>query len=189
MTRATSSEHPDPIILAVWQVMAESGMGAVSMRTVAAAADVSVGRIQYRFRTKEDLVHASLAAMIAGAAARHGRVAADVDTRQALWSLLSQSIPRDEDARVGVSIFYQYVAAAINHPGLAQLLSDAKDGAEQGAAALIARVDARVADPRAEARALIATADGLAMRVLLGGLPASAAERALRSAVAAVVAG
>ena len=37
------------IIHAVWQVIAERGMGAVTMRTVAAAAGVSVGRIQYWF--------------------------------------------------------------------------------------------------------------------------------------------
>src|SRR5699024_7292969 len=38
-------------------------------------------------------------------------------------------------------------------------------------------------DPRSVARSLIATADGLSLRVLLGGLSANAAEEALRGAL------
>lgn len=167
------------IIHAVWQVIAERGMAAVTMRTVAAAADVSVGRIQYWFHTKDELLRASLAEMLANAAHLHDDATDRGDDRDSLWQLISHPIPRSATARAGVSVFHQYVAAGINHPGLAAMLAEAKDGGEREAARLLRRLDPTLPDPRSEARSLIATADGLAMRVLIGSLSVRSAERTL----------
>src|SRR5690625_5603625 len=71
MISAGHSEQPDEILRAVWVVIAERGMDQVSMRTVAATAGVSVGRIQYRFRSKAELLHASLKAMLRAAVDEH----------------------------------------------------------------------------------------------------------------------
>lgn len=70
-------------------------------------------------------------------------------------------------------LFRQYVAAGIGHSGPA--------GAE--AARLLGRVAPATADPRRTARSLMATADGLTMRVLIGGLSVTEAERTLRAEV------
>lgn len=180
MSSTGPDERRTAIIQAVWQVIAERGMGAVSMRTVATAAGVSVGRIQYWFRTKDELLRASLEAMVAGAAQLHADATEGVDEREALWQLIGHPIPRAEEARAGVSVFHQYVAAGINHPILARMLAEAKDGAEREAARLLGRIAPGLADPRTAARSLIATADGLAMRVLIGSLSAAEAERTLR---------
>lgn len=184
MASSEHPEHPDAILRAVWQVIAERGMEQVSMRTVAAAAGVSVGRIQYRFRTKADLLRASLEAMLSTAVDRHVTATDGADPFDTLWHLLSRPLPRGETARVGVSIFYQYAAAGIAHPGLARLLNEAKVGAEGAATQQIRIIAPHLKDPRAVARTLIATADGLSLRVLLGGLSASAAEQTLRHALA-----
>lgn len=192
MTRGQRIAEPDPaptedrqtqIIHAVWQVIATSGMDAVTMRTVAAAAGVSVGRIQYWFHTKDELLHSSLAAMLSSAARRHAEAVAGVDEEEALWRLISHSLPRSDQARTGVSVFHHYVAAAINHPELARMLAEAKDGAERQAARHLRRVAPAVSDPLTAARSLIATADGLTLRVLIGSLSVAAAERTLRTAL------
>lgn len=179
-----NNPEPDPrrteIFHAVWQVIAENGMGAVSMRNVAAAAGVSVGRIQYWFRSKDELLQASLEAMLSGAARLHDESTRETDDRETLWELVGHPIPRAETARAGVSVFHQYVAAGFNHPTLARLLAEAKDGEEAEAARLLARVAPELPDPRAAARGLMATADGLSMRVLIGGLSSLEAERTLR---------
>lgn len=169
------------IIHAVWQVIAEGGMGAVTMRTVAAAAGVSVGRIQYWFHSKDELLRASLAAMLSTAARLHARTTTDADDRETLWQLISHPIPRAGDARAGVAIFHQYVAAGINHPELAGMLAEAKDGEERQAARLLRRIVPDLEDPRTAARSLVAAADGLTMRVLIGSLSVRAAEKALRA--------
>lgn len=181
MTSPDAGERHAGIIRAVWQVIAERGMAGVSMRTVAAAAGVSVGRIQYRFHTKGELLRASLAAMLSGAAQGYAEVSAGADDRGALWQLIAHPLPRTKAARTGVALFHQYVAAGISHPELAELLAEAKNGAEREAARLIARIAPQVEGPRTVARSLIAAADGLGMRVLTGGLSARAAERTLRA--------
>jgi TetR/AcrR family transcriptional repressor of bet genes len=186
-----SSEHDErrtAIIHAVWQVIARSGMGAVSIRNVATAADASVGRIQYWFPSKDELLRSSLEEMLSAAARLHSAATEDVDDHEALWQLIAHPVPRAETARVGVSVFHQYVAAGFNHPDLARILAQAKEGVESEASRLIARIAPELGDPRAAARALTATADGLSMRVLIGGLSAAEAERTLRTEVSRVTA-
>ena len=183
MSTADQDEWHTAIIRAVWQVIAERGMAGVSMRTVAAAAGVSVGRIQYRFHTKEELLRASLEAMLTGATDRYAAAVAGADDAESLWQLIAHPLPRTRAARTGVALFHQYVAGGVTHPALADLLAEAKDGAEREAARLITRIAPQVRAPRTVARSLIATADGLGMRVLTGGLSARAAERTLRATV------
>lgn len=166
------------IIRAVWDVIAERGIAAVSMRTVAAAAEVSVGRIQYWFASKDDLLHASLDAMLSGAALGYPGVD---DDRQALWRLVWHSIPRAQAPGLGVAVFHQYVAASVNDPALADMLAAAKDDAEDEAVRLLRRLAPELLGHRTAARGLIAMADGLAMRVLIGGLTVRQAERGLRA--------
>src|SRR5690625_1234673 len=93
MISAGHSEQPDEILRAVWVVIAERGMDQVSMRTVAATAGVSVGRIQYRFRSKAELLHASLKAMLRAAVDEHIVATAQAGSFETLW--------RSEERRVG----------------------------------------------------------------------------------------
>ncbi|GAA5057714.1 TetR/AcrR family transcriptional regulator [Nocardia callitridis] len=185
--------NPDPderrttIIRAVWQVIADNGMGAVSMRNVATAAGVSVGRIQYWFSSKDELLLASLEAMLHGATRLHADTTDGADDREKLWQLIGQPIPRAETSGVGVSVFHQYVAASINHPTFARMLGEAKDGAEHEATRLLGRIAPDLTDPRTAARSLIATADGLTMRVLIGSLPATEAVRTLRTTMHQII--
>lgn len=180
MSSAGPDDRRTAIVHAVWQVIARSGMGAVSMRTVATAAGVSVGRIQYWFPSKDELLRASLETMLSAAADLYGDTTEGGDDRAALWDLIGHPISRAEQARTGVSVFHQYVAAGINHPVLARMLATAKDAEEDEAARLLGRIAPGLDDPRAAARSLIATADGLAMRVLIGSLTAAESERTLR---------
>lgn len=174
------------ILRAVWQVIAERGMGAVSVRNVAAAAGVSAGRVQYRFPTKEELLTASLEEMLRGAEKLYdppsreeaGREAAD---REALWDLVGRRVSLAEHSRAGVAVFHHYVAAGITHPELARMLAEAKDAEEDEAVRLLAGIAPGCDDPRTAARSLIATADGLVVRVLIGSLSGAEAERALRT--------
>jgi AcrR family transcriptional regulator len=181
------------IVYALWLVIAEHGIEGVSLRHVAAAADVSMGRIQHYFGTKEALVLAGCTALVQSA---HGgyQETAEAAPRERLLHVVSQQIPRDDAGRVGVSVWYAYVAKSINHSAVRQVLAEARRGAEEECVRLI-QADrgeraSRAAggdgdDPEAleQARRLLALADGLTLRVLVRDLEPAEAVAMLESEV------
>lgn len=181
------------IVYALWLVIAEQGIEGVSLRHVAAAADVSMGRIQHYFGTKEALVLAGCTALVQSA---HGgyQETAEAAPRGRLLHVVSQQIPQDDAGRMGVSVWYAYVAKSINDSAVRQVLAEARRGAEEECVRLIqadrgdgasraAGVD--VDDPAAleQARRLLALADGLTLRVLVRDLEPAEAVAMLESEV------
>ena len=163
------------IVHALWLVIAEHGIEGVSLRQVATEAGVSMGRIQHYFGTKEALVLAGCAALVGAADAHYSETAQDAP-RDRLLRIVSQQIPRDDGGRIGVSVWYAYVAKSINHAAVRQVLAEARRGAEGECVRLIRadrRVDAEVA--LVQARRLLALADGLTLRVLVGDLESAEA--------------
>ncbi|WP_419703704.1 TetR/AcrR family transcriptional regulator [Promicromonospora sp. NFX87] len=175
------------IVYALWLVIAEHGIEGVSLRHVAAAADVSMGRIQHYFGTKEALVLAGCTALVQSA---HGgyQETAEAAPRERLLHVVSQQIPRDDAGRMGVSVWYAYVAKSINDSAVRQVLAEARRGAEGECVRLI-RADrggpADGADQAAlgQARRLLALADGLTLRVLVRDLEPAEAVAMLESEV------
>ena len=168
------AERRQQIVFALWLVIAEQGIEGVSLRHVAAEAGVSMGRIQHYFGTKEALVLAGCTALVDSAYGDYLE-SADAAPRDRLLRVVSQQIPRDDGGRIGVSVWYAYVAKSINHDGVRQVLAEARRGAEEECVRLIragrgAGTDAE--DPAAldQARRLLALADGLTLRVLVGDL-------------------
>jgi TetR/AcrR family transcriptional repressor of bet genes len=183
------------IVYALWLVIAEHGIEGVSLRHVAAAADVSMGRIQHYFGTKDALVLAGCTALVQSA---HGgyQETAEAAPRERLLHVVSQQIPRDDAGRVGVSVWYAYVAKSINHSAVRQVLAEARRGAEEECVRLIQADRASLADGvrRAadddadqaaleQARRLLALADGLTLRVLVRDLEPAEAVAMLESEV------
>lgn len=168
------------IIQAVWQVIATAGLPAVSMRAVASAAGVSVGRIQHYFPSKDALVHAACAAMVEGAEQWFAETA-PTDVRDNLRALLVHSLAGA--GQPGARVWYAFLAASPADPAIAATINEAKAGAEREVGGLL---DHLGADP-ARARPLLALADGLAERVLAGSLDSESAERVIDDELARVV--
>jgi AcrR family transcriptional regulator len=180
------------IVYALWLVIAEHGIEGVSLRHVAAAADVSMGRIQHYFGTKEALVLAGCTALVQSA---HGgyQETAEAAPRERLLHVVSQQIPRDDVGRMGVSVWYAYVAKSINHSAVRQVLAEARRGAEEECARLIqaergsgagrAAGDDAAQAALEQARRLLALADGLTLRVLVRDLEPAEAVAMLESEV------
>jgi hypothetical protein len=121
--------------------------------------------------------------------------------------VVSQQIPRDDAGRVGVSIWYAYVAKSINHAAVRQVLAEARRGAEDECARLI-RADGGAGDGGSpdggatgsgsaggaagddaaltQARRLLALADGLTLRVLVRDLEPAEAVSMLEAEVGRV---
>ncbi len=106
---ATTAAEPDRprgahLLEAVFSVLAEDGLGALSMRSVAAAANVSVAQVQYYFRTKAELVaaaftYASSEFLDALATVEGGEPSVE-HLRAVIWTWLPLDEQRERRARV-----------------------------------------------------------------------------------------
>jgi AcrR family transcriptional regulator len=179
-------ERRREIVFALWLVIALHGIEGVSLRQVAAEAGVSMGRIQHYFGTKDALVLAGCTALVDSAYGGYLETA-DAAPRDRLLHVVGQQIPRDDAGRMGVSVWYAYVAKSINHAAVRQVLAEARRGAEDECVRLIRAdggtdggsggSDGAAGDDAAltQARRLLALADGLTLRVLVRDLePAEA---------------
>ncbi|HQZ86093.1 MAG TPA: TetR/AcrR family transcriptional regulator [Actinomycetota bacterium] len=183
-SRSERESRRTAILFAVLTVIASRGLGAVSIRSVAAEAGVSVGLVQHYFDSKQELIRATAAYMIAAAEARHYNNAAPRPPGEELWEILAHALPLAEGSPAGTSVFYSLVAASVADPQIATILAQAKTGTEDAVAGLLAEVAPQVRDPRAEARHLLALSDGLTLQVLIGHLTAKQARQCLQAALA-----
>lgn len=183
MARRDHDSKRIAILLAVLRVVGTRGLGAVSIRSVAAEAGVSVGRVQHYFASKRELIRATVAFRISAAEARHVDVEQARPPEDELWALLGHGIPLAADAPVGTSVFYSFVAASVADPEIAGILAEAKAGVEGLVAQLLGELNSALTDPLEKARRLIALSDGLTLQVLIGHLTAAQARECLRAAL------
>jgi AcrR family transcriptional regulator len=169
------------IVLAVFRVIATRGLGAVSIRSVAAEAGVSVGRVQHYFGSKRELIRATTAFMISAAEARHFETETPRSPTDELWEILTHAIPLAAESPAATSVFYSLVAASVADPELATILSEAEAGVEELMARQLTELVPSLPDPQAGARNLLALSDGLTLQVLIGHLTADQAHATLRA--------
>ena len=171
------------ILVAVFRVIAARGLSAVSIRSVAAEAGVSVGRVQHYFGSKRELIRATTAFMISAAETHHFDTGTHRSVADDLWEVLTHAIPLAAESPAGTSVFYSLVAASVADPELAAILSEAKAGLEELMARQLTELVPSLDDPQAGARNLLALSDGLTLQVLIGHLTADQAHATLRTAL------
>ena len=167
------------IIHALWQVIYEQGIHAASYQTVARAAGISVGRIQHYFTSKQDLVRAGCQAIVDTAESVHFERTEALEPLDALTELLIQPLPRNEALRLGISVWYAYLARATADPQIREIFTKASRGTLDYAARLLEQAGA----PAQEAERLIALSNGLAQATMVGAATANEAVRILSQEV------
>ena len=174
------------IAQAVWAVIAERGIEGVTLRCVAAEAGVSVGRIQHYHASREELVRDSCRELLKAATQRF-EAAGDATPVERLRRLILGRIPTTPEFAIGTSIWLAYEAKSVDDPVIAELVQRGHAGGVQEAAALLS--ECGVADASAVALRLMATAEGLAIRVLVGGLEPRGATELLENLIAEALPG
>lgn len=102
------------IVAAALDVIATQGIDGVSMRTVAAAAGVSLAQVQYYFRSKDQLIRAGYAAIgeqYLAAVEHHLH-----DLRETIWRWL----PLDDEREKWSRIWLAYAATSVTNAELSQ---------------------------------------------------------------------
>lgn len=163
---------------ALVRVAAREGLHAVTMRSVAAEADVSLRLVQYYFDTKAQLMLAALERLEERSherwSARLAKVPHPVPPRAAVEALLTEALPTDGPSRTFHLVWTSYAVLAMTDPDLAQKqFTQGPDRLErrltdllrqgQGDGALRPGLDAAVESAR-----LLALAHGLSTGVLVG---------------------
>lgn len=174
----------EEIVDALLRVAERDGLDGISLRAVAREGGWSTGVLAHYFPAKDDLLAFALARAGGRPLARGREAAARARTPLiALRALLREALPLDDARRREARLWFGLTARGDAGPA----------AAERYAAWTEALVDAlRAAGATAEearlgAVALLATADGLALRMLAAPVPRRAVDRALDDALAAVV--
>ncbi|QZL08303.1 TetR/AcrR family transcriptional regulator (plasmid) [Streptomyces sp. BHT-5-2] len=157
---------------AVCQLADESGLEGVTLRDVAARAEVSMGAVQRCFRTKEEMLVFALTHIGEQITARvTTRLASSPaqSARTTLGHAATEVALLQEQQRAEARVWLAFVAQAAVTPRLAASLRDSYAELQQLFARLIAEATG-TATPQRSARALLALTDGLTTHVLIGHL-------------------
>jgi AcrR family transcriptional regulator len=158
---------------AVWRVIVREGIGAVSVRSVAAEAGVSTGSLRHVLPTKSGLLAAAMGLVIDNATERFLAHPPRVVTVAQAVAWLSEMLPLDAQRRVELQIQLALVAEAAAHPDLQALVEEPGDAVRRGCLSVLAAgVESGLfragLDLEEEATRLHVLLDGLAFH-LVGG--------------------
>lgn len=166
---ADHEERRARILGALLRIAGDRGLHAVSMRTVAAEAGVTVSTVQYYFQTKERLLLAGLE-YLADVTTRRALGRTPASPRDTVRTWLVQMIPADAEQRMTYTVFAAYHALALTDPALAeQPYANRSAGLERGLSDYLRAADLPPeVDPDVEAANLLALATGLGDGVMAG---------------------
>ncbi|KAF4408732.1 TetR/AcrR family transcriptional regulator [Streptomyces lycii] len=152
----------------------EGGLEGVTLRDVAARADVSMGAVQRCFRTKEEMLVFALGqvgARVLGRAQARLAGSPAQSARSALGHAVTELSLLRREQHGEARVWLAFVAQAAVSPRLAGVLREDYEALQELVTGLVTEVaEPPAADPRREARALLALADGLTAHVLVGHL-------------------
>ncbi len=167
------------IAAALLAVLAEQGIDAVSVRTVATAAGRSPGAVQKYFATKDEMLAAALELYCERSGARIDAVTRDEDPVETVTALVAATLPLDEPRRVETLVLHEFALRAAHEEQLAERLRALDQQ-------LLGELTAYLETTPETASAIFALSDGLAMRLLYGSQSPSQAIATLRTGIAAI---
>ena len=113
-------ERRRELATAAMQVAIEHGIEAVTVRSVAAAANCSTGALAHYFETKDDLLIGVQRSADTASRARIEKCFADFDGRELLEELILSVLPMDEARRGEWQLWLAYFARAARNVRLAR---------------------------------------------------------------------
>lgn len=158
-----AAERRAEFIAASWNVIAEQGFDAVTMRSIAAAAGCTTGALTHYFTDRHALLVETLRAAHTAAAERMASVAdaADSDFTR-LRSVLLESLPLDDERLREWKVWLAFWGASMSEPALARentrRYADWRHAVRDLLKPLSTTADA-------DAELLIALIDGLGLRI------------------------
>ena len=170
MSRSIDKEaRKEQLAEAVWQVILEKGIGAVSVRTVAEQAGLVVGSLRYIFPTRTELLNFSAELMVDRATQRVLATPRNDNPEQFAFEVVKRLLPLEPDSRAELEVNLALVGECPAQPSLIDIRNHAHRQLGEAIIQLVhlltettERDDAIVST----ARRLHALVDGLALHLL-----------------------
>jgi AcrR family transcriptional regulator len=155
----------------VVDVIAERGLEAATMRTVAAAAGISLAQVQYYFRSKDELVAAAYHHVTELFDLKLATIDLSGPPRRVLRQALELWLPIDESRARDARVWLAFSAAAATSPTLKEIAAATDTELRVALARLLDAAAAagdlpEVTDTETEAALLLAVLDGLVVQSL-----------------------
>src|SRR5262245_136809 len=121
MRRESSPPRKETAVTdALLHIVAERGLDRVSVREVAAVANVSIGTVQHYFPTKDRMLAAAYEEVVRRIRSRLEAVKLGADVRQNLSAVLAELLPLDARRVAESRVHLAFAARAATMPELAQ---------------------------------------------------------------------
>jgi AcrR family transcriptional regulator len=167
MQKSTQTPKKTAVINAVIAIAGADGLDHVSVRQVAAAADVSIGTVQHYFPTKDRMIGAAYSEVVARLRGRIQTLPSARDTAASISRLLAELLPLDDRRQTETRVYLTFAAAAATNPELADIQQAALTELHSGLTdALTEATTTDRARCQLTAHVLIAVADGLAQHAV-----------------------
>ena len=155
---------------AVWQVILDRGISAVSVRTVAEQAGLVVGSLRHVFPTRAELLSFASELMVRRATERVLATPWSDDPQQYALDVIKRLLPLEPDSRAELEVNLALVAECPAQPSLGEIRDHAHEQLLEACARLVELLTGRPRDPEliVTARRLHAIVDGLALHLLHG---------------------
>lgn len=159
-----SENKSEAFASAALTLIAESGIQAVSVRSVAAAAGWSAGALQKTFATKEALLKAAVELMVSRVEQRMDAVPFSGDVVEYLATLVKETLPLDPVRRDEAIVWNAFAAEAAHTPWIAEILIQQDEAVLNQLADVLRSMGNAL--PEETAAGIIAVSDGFALRML-----------------------
>lgn len=152
---------------AVWQVILDQGISAVSVRTVAERAGVVVGSLRHVFPTRSELVRFSAELMMERVTERLLATESRNDPREYALAIIENVLPLDPDRRAEYEVNLALLAERAAVPGLQRVGLDAHHQLSSLCTRLVEKLVGEAGTPSVAslARRLHALIDGVAFHL------------------------
>ncbi|MBQ1080132.1 MULTISPECIES: TetR/AcrR family transcriptional regulator [unclassified Nocardiopsis] len=168
---ADHDERRRQVAEALLRTIARKGLAATTFADVADELGGSVGLVQRYFRSKSDLLRFGVEHLYQRGEERIEAVERVAPVRDLMFRIAHTLLPMDEERRMELTVWLEFLPTAVRDPEMAELhrttTRQLVDGLAEGlgAAQRAGELSADL-DPRAEAAALVALADGLTLHQL-----------------------
>lgn len=159
------------IVSAVIELIAREGAEGVTVRKAARAAGVSAGALAHYFESKDELLAAAFAEVVARSHYRSRALPADRDVADQLFQALLAPLPLTPVRRVEARVWLAFLDRALVHEEAGALLREVYAEWRRSIGEIVARGQREGRfradlDPGATAASLIAAVDGLTLQAV-----------------------